>query len=46
VKKVAPRKAPDLSEHSGSVQRQLGYDDREIERFIADRSIVQGAPAG
>ncbi|WP_175856172.1 CoA transferase [Burkholderia anthina] len=46
VKKVAPRRAPDLGEHSRSVLRQLGYDDREIERFIADRAVVQGTSTG
>ncbi|MGU7776178.1 CaiB/BaiF CoA transferase family protein [Burkholderia sp. MR1-5-21] len=43
VTKVAPRRAPDLGEHSRSVLQQLGYDDSEIERFIAGRVVAQRA---
>jgi crotonobetainyl-CoA:carnitine CoA-transferase CaiB-like acyl-CoA transferase len=43
VRKVAPRRAPELGEHSRSVLDAIGYDAGEIERLMSDRVVAEGA---
>jgi crotonobetainyl-CoA:carnitine CoA-transferase CaiB-like acyl-CoA transferase len=45
VKKVPPRLAPELGEHSVEILREVGYDDDAIERLLASGVVVQGKPS-
>jgi crotonobetainyl-CoA:carnitine CoA-transferase CaiB-like acyl-CoA transferase len=43
---VPPRYPPGLGEHSTEILRELGYADKEIDRLLASRTVVQGAADG
>ncbi len=42
VSKTAPRRAPELGEHTREVMRDLGYADAEIDDLLARRVVDDG----